>query len=133
MRIIDMPLTTIQKHNLGVNLVSDYLNYLGHEHIVNTGNSDVDICVPETGKKIKIFCNFSRLPNIKIPNTFKPQEGILYLVVTPTKRNNVGFTSRGGTKNEIKKFIKSFSSPDAPKNLLTGKLKNSHIRKYLIH
>ncbi len=128
-----MPLTTIQKHNLGVNLVSDYLNYLGHEHIINTSNSDVDICVPETGKKIKIFCNFSRLPNIKISNSFEPQEGILYLVVTPTKRNNVGFTSCGGTKKEIEVCIKSFSSPDAPKNLLTGKLKSARIRKYLIH
>ena len=128
-----MPMTTLQKHKLGVNLISEYLYFLGHEHIINEGNSVADICIPETGKQIKIFCNFSRLPNIKISNCFEPQEGILYLVITPTKKNNVGFTSCGGTKNEIEVCIKSFSSPDAPKNLLTGKLKSVGIRNYLIH
>ena len=126
-----MTLTNAKKYELSVSLVSNHLKYLGHEHEINQSSSTHDIKVKGCDKKIKIFCNFSRSPSIKIPNNFNSKEGILYMVVSPSHKNNVGYISSGGQKSVIDKSIKTFKTKGSPKNIVLSKLGFTGLKKFL--
>ena len=120
-----------EKQKLVIDLISNHLNFLDHDFSINETNAESDISLSETGKQIKLFCNFSRLKKISLPKGLELKEGILYLVVTPTDRNNVGFIACGGTKDEIEGNIELSDSPKLAPKLLTEKLKSGGIRTYL--
>ena len=126
-----MRLTNSAKHKLGVKLVSDYLISLGYEHLVFGSDSSFDIYVPGPKTSIKIFCNYSRVRNIKVPGDFETRDGVLYLIVSPTNKNNIGFCCVGGTKCVIDDSIKDFQTPGSPKNIQTDCLKIVGIKKHL--
>lgn len=126
-----MRLTNSEKHKMGVKLVSDYLISLGYEHLVFGSDSSLDIYVPHRGKSIKILCNYSRVRNIKVPGNFATHDEILYLIVSPTDRNTVGFSCVGGMKNEIEESMKVFHTPGSPKNIQTEKLGYVGLKKYI--
>ena len=123
-------MTKKEKQKIVIDLMSNYLNFLDHDFDINENKTQSDISLSET-KKIKLFCNFSRMKKISIPKGLELQEGILYLVVTPTDRNNVGFISCGGTKDEIENYIEVPKSSKLSPKLLTEKLKSGGIRTYL--
>ena len=126
-----MRLTNSEKHKLGVKLVSDYLISLGYEHFVFRSDPIFDIYVPDQEISIKIFCNYSRIRNIKIPGNFVTHDGVLYLIVSPTDKNRIGFSCVGGMKCEIDDSIKVFQTPGSPKNIQTDRLKYIGIKKHL--
>jgi len=126
-----MRLTNSEKHKIGVKLVSDYLISLGYEHFVFGSDSSLDIYIPDRNKSIKIFCNYSRVRNIKVPGNFKTHDGILYLIVSPTDRNTVGFSCVGGMKNEIEESMKVFHTSGSPKNIQTEILRYLGIKKFI--
>ena len=126
-----MRLTNSAKHKLGVKLVSDYLIFLGYEHLIVGSDSSLDIYVPDPELSIKIFCNYSRVRNIKVPGDFETRDGVLYLIVSPTDKNRIGFCCVGGTKFVIDDSIKDFHTPGSPKNIQTDKLSNVGIKKHL--
>ena len=123
-------MTKKEKQKIVIDLMSNYLNFLDHDFDINENKTQSDISLSET-KKIKLFCNFSRMKKISIPKGLELQEGILYLVVTPTDRNNVGFISCGGTKDEIENYIEVPKSSKLAPKLLAEKLKSGGIRTYL--
>ena len=125
-----MRLTNSEKHELSVKLVSDYLIYLGYEHFVFQSDPSFDIYVPDQDKSIKIFCNYSRVRNIKVPGDFETHDGVLYLIVSPTDKNQIGFSCVGGTKCVIDDAIKDFQTAGSPKNIQTNRLKYVGIKKH---
>ena len=126
-----MRLSNSEKHKLGVKLVSDYLISLGFEHFVFGSDSSFDIYVPDQEKSIKIFCNYSRVRNIKVPGNFETHDGVLYLIISPTDKNRIGFSCVGGTKTVIDDSIKVFQTSGSPKNIQTETLKHVGIKHYL--
>ena len=126
-----MPLSTRQKHDKGVRLVSNYLKLQGVEHTILKTDPTFDIQLSDSNKCIKIFCNSARAKNIKVPSGFIPSEGILYLVVSPTAKNKIGFSSVGGLAEDVEKALVSFPSPNAPKNILTDKLGIPRIKHFI--
>ncbi len=126
-----MRLNNAEKHQVAVNLVSKYLAYLGYEFTRNEHDTHSDIKICDSDKEIKIFSNFSRSPNIKVARDFETKDNVLYLVVSPTDRNNVGFTSVGGSKEMIDGAIKTFKTEKSPNNIDTTKLKNFVLKQFL--
>ncbi len=124
-------MTKNEKQEVVVNLMSEYLNFLDQDFSINEINKESDISFNKTSKKIKLLCNFSRMKKISLPKGLELQEGILYLVVTPTDKNRVGFISCGGTKDDIENYIEVPKSSKLSPKLLTDKLKSGGIRTYL--
>ena len=125
-----MNMTNAGKHKYAVNLVSDHLNYLECDHTVHDKGSSHDIEISGSEKKIKIFCNFARSQSIKIPRDFKAKEEVLYMVVSPSDRNNIGYISSGGTKLIIDDAINSFKTENSPKNIQVSKLKFTGLKTF---
>ena len=112
-----MKLTTRQKHEMGVKMISGYLDQREINHTVVDKDPNIDIHLPDHNKSIKVICNHSRSPSVKVGKDFEPLEGVLYLMVAPTDKNNLGFTCRGGERDEIEQSLISFMTPGAPKNI----------------
>jgi len=87
--------------------------------------------IPHQGKSIKILCNYSGVRNIIVHGDFATDDEILYLILSPTDRNTVGFSCVGGMKNEIEESMKVFHTPGSPKNIQTEKLGYVGLKKYI--
>ena len=124
-----MKLTNRQKHEIGVNLISGYMTQLGIDHHVVSNEPNIDITVPDQNRSIKVICNHSKSPSVKVGKDFEPQERVLYIVVSPTDKNRIGFTCRGGEKEEIEQSLISIPTADAPKNINVNTLPGISIRK----
>ncbi len=122
-------MTNKQKHQQGVSLVSDYL--IGHkiEHLIFQSDKEMDLYLPKSSKSLKIFSNFSKSRNLKISKNYTFKANITYLVVSPSSKNNVGFTCIGGTREEMENSIKVFNTSGSPKNIQTDRLKSMGIKK----
>ena len=128
-----MNMTNIEKHNYCVGLFSDFLKNHDIDHNLIGRNSISDLTIIDTGIQIKIFSNFSRSLNIKVSNDFKTHNGVRYIIMTPTNKNNVGFTCVSGLKDDIDQAIVLFKTPKSPKNIKTTSLKQIGIRRLLKH
>ena len=126
-----MRLSNKAKHELAVKFISDYLINNGYEHLVFSSDKYLDIYVPVSDTKIKVFCNYSGSDNLKISSDYETEEGVLYLVVKPTRKNVHGFSYVGGDKSVIDKSIKTFDTKDSPKNILTELLRIISITKLI--
>ena len=91
----------------------------------------MDIYVPGSDAKIKVFCNYSGSDNLKISSDLETEEGVLYLVVKPTTKNIHGFSCVGGDKSIVDKSIKTFKSENSPKNINIELLRFVSIIKFL--
>ncbi len=126
-----MRLNKVEKQMKGVEFVSNYLKYLECDHSVGMLNPTFDIYLTEIKKYIKIFCNFSRTKSIKIPNNFETSDEVLYVVVTPTDKNNLGFCAVGGNKEAIDEAIQPSSKPNCMDDLDVMNLNRVGIKKYI--
>lgn len=117
------------KHEHCVSLVSNYLIDNKIEHLRFNSDPEMDIFIPEWDKPLKIFGNFSKSKNIKISKDYFFDDNVVYLVVSPTRKNNIGFTCLGGTRDVIENSLVSFNSDDSPKNIRTDKLKFLNLKK----
>ena len=126
-----MRLSNKAKHQLAVRLISDHLIDNHYEHLVFSSDKSIDIYVPVGDTKIKVFCNYSGSDNLKIPSDFETEEGVLYLVVKPTRKNVHGFSCVGGDKTIVDKSFKTFDSKDSPKNIQTKLLRIVSISKFI--
>jgi hypothetical protein len=126
-----MKLSKRDKHNIGVNLLSDYLLNFEFEHLVLSSDKHFDIYIPSSETRIKVFCNFSNSKSLKVSNNFETENGILYLVVKPTRKNVHGLSCVGGIKSVIDKSIKKFDSKGSPKNIQIDLLKPLSVSKFI--
>lgn len=124
-------MTNLEKHNYCVDLYSNYLKVHGIGHEFNEESSTSDLILNNDDTQIKILSNFSRSQNIKVSNDFKTQHGVLYIIMTPTDKNNVGFICVDGSKDEIDDSLKTFKTAHSPKNINTKNLKRHSIKKLL--
>lgn len=128
-----MKLTNRQKHEMGVNMISGYIAQMGIDHNVVSNDPNIDIDIPDHNTSIKVICNHSKSSSVKVGKNFEPLERVLYLVVSPTDKNRVGFTCRGGGKNEIEQSLVSFPTAGAPKNIDMKRLPGVSIRKRIMN
>lgn len=126
-----MRLSIHAKHELAVNLLSDYLLFLKYEHLVFSSDKSFDIYVPSSLTRIKVFCNYSNAKSLKIRGDFETDDGILYLVVKPTKKNIHGFSSVGGNKSVIDNSIDITDTGGSSKNIKIELLKDISTKKYI--
>ena len=126
-----MRLSNKAKHELAIKLISDYLMSNGYEHLVFSSDKCLDIYIPVSDTKVKVFCNYSGSENLKVSSDFESHDDVLYLVVKPTKKNIHGFTYVGGDKSVIDKSIKNFDTEDSPKNIQTDLLRIISITKLI--
>ncbi len=126
-----MRLNKVEKQKKGVEFVSNYLKYLECDYSVGMLNPAFDIYLPEIKKYIKVFCNFSRTKSIKIPGDFETSDEVLYVVVTPTNKNNLGFCAVGGNKKVIDEAIQPSSKPNYMDDLEVMNLKQAGIKSFI--
>lgn len=126
-----MKLSNRDKHNLAVNLLSEYLLKAKFEHLVFSSDKYFDIYVPSSETRIKVFCNYSNSKSLKISNNFESEKGVLYLVIKPTRNNVHGFSCVGGVKSIIDKSIKTFDTKGSPNNIQIELLKSLSVSKFI--
>ena len=122
-------MTNSEKHDFGVSLVSNHLNVLDIEHEIVGSEFSHDINILNSEERIKIFSNFGRNKSIKVNRDFEVEEGVLYLVVSPSDRNNIGYTCVGGYGDVVKDSVKSFVTSGSPRNIELNKLGFVNLRK----
>jgi len=115
-------MTNREKHQQCISLVSNHLSILQIEHIVDESINTHDIKILNTNQKIKIFSNMGKNTSINVERSFEPDEDILYLVVSSTRKNIVGYTCVGGYGNTVKDSIKTSNTIDSTKNIQLDKL-----------
>ena len=101
------------KHKLSVMLVSDHLEELNCDYEINESDDvykSYDIELLDVGKRIKVFSNFSKLNEISLLGDFEYEDGVLYMVVTPTDKNDLFYVSSGGSKYVMDQFSRIKSS-----------------------
>ena len=101
------------KHKFSVMLVSGHLQELGCDYEVNESEDvykSYDIKLLDDDKKIKVFSNFSKLNEISLLENFEYEDGVLYMFVTPTDKNNMCYLSYGGLKELMDEFSRVKSS-----------------------
>jgi hypothetical protein len=78
-------------------------------------------------KKIKVFCNYSGAPKIKLKKDYQFSDDVFYMAVKPTKKNNVGYTSLGIEGEKIDSVIVHFKGNDSFINLDLDKMKPTNL------
>ena len=126
-----MRLSIHAKHELAVNLLSNYLLSLEFEHLVFSSDKSFDIYIPSSETRIKVLCNYSNVKSLKIRSDFETETGVLYLVVKPTRKNVHGFSSVGGNKSVIDKSIEIPEKEGSSKSIQIELLKSVSIKKYI--
>ena len=126
-----MRLSIHAKHELAVNLLSNYLLSLEYEHLVFSSDKSFDIYIPSSETRIKVFCNYTNVKSLKIRNDFEIETGVLYLVIKPTRNNVHGFSSVGGNKSAFDKAIEITDKDDSYKNIQIELLKSISTKKYI--
>lgn len=126
-----MALSNIAKHKLGLQFVSDYLDNQGIEYQHSEDGASQHLLVEGVAKKVRVFCNYSRQEQIKVPIDFEPEDDTLYLVVAPTQKNRLGFSCTGGYGDDIQKSFKYFPSQHSLKNIVVSELRFINLKKHL--
>jgi hypothetical protein len=118
-------MNNIEKHNLAISLLSQHMNWANIPHSVEK-DSEYDFIV-NGNKKIKVFCNYSGSAKIKLKKDYSFSDDVLYMVVKPTNRNNVGYTSSGIDGEKIDSVIVHFKGNDSFINLDLDKMKPTNL------
>ena len=124
-----MRLSNNAKQQHAISLLSDYLLKNGYEHLVFSSDKSFDLYIPSSETRIKVFCNYSNVKYLKVPDNFEAETGVLYLVVKPTRKNTHGFSSVGGYKEVIDKSIHIMNEKRSIKNIEIESLKSISTKK----
>jgi len=118
-------MNNIEKHNLAISLLSQHMNWANIPHSLEKDN-EYDLIV-DGNNKIKVFCNYSGAPKIKLEKDYQFSDDVFYMAVKPTKKNNVGYTSLGIEGREIESVIVHFKGNDSFINLDLERMKPSNV------
>ena len=124
-------MSLIPSKSLCIDLICQHLTLLGLDFSIPNLTDNWDIELSDSRRKIKIFPwkGFNHSPRIQ--KNFNILDDVLYLIVSPTRKNIIGYTAKGDFGKSFQKSITPGEKLKTVNMIDHQKLKHVNIQKRL--